>query len=43
LHTGKLLHTYTYVSDFGEALAILGKREEALGQAWRVPNPPTLT
>jgi nucleoside-diphosphate-sugar epimerase len=36
-------HTYSYVSDFGEALAILGEREEALGQAWHVPNPPTLT
>lgn len=36
-------HTYTYVNDFGEALAILGEREEALGQAWHVPNPPTLT
>ncbi|MGB8214313.1 MAG: NAD-dependent epimerase/dehydratase family protein [Anaerolineales bacterium] len=36
-------HTYTYVSDFGEALAILGEREEALGRAWHVPNPPTLT
>jgi nucleoside-diphosphate-sugar epimerase len=36
-------HTYTYVSDFGEALVILSEREEALGQAWHVPNPPTLT
>jgi nucleoside-diphosphate-sugar epimerase len=36
-------HTYTYISDFGEALAILGEREEALGQAWHVPNPATLT
>ncbi len=36
-------HTYTYISDFGEALAILGEREEALGQAWHVPNPPTRT
>jgi nucleoside-diphosphate-sugar epimerase len=35
-------HTYTYVSDFGEALAILGEHDEALGQAWHVPNPPTL-
>jgi len=38
-----LPHTYTYIADFGEALAILGEREEALGQAWHVPNPPTLT
>jgi nucleoside-diphosphate-sugar epimerase len=36
-------HSYTYISDFGEAMAILGEREEALGQAWHVPNPPTLT
>ncbi len=36
-------HTYTYIADFGEALAILGERDEALGQAWHVPNPPTLT
>lgn len=38
-----LPHTYTYISDFGEALAILGEREEALGQVWHVPNAPTLT
>jgi nucleoside-diphosphate-sugar epimerase len=36
-------HTYTYINDFGEAMAILGEREEPLGQAWHVPNPPTLT
>jgi nucleoside-diphosphate-sugar epimerase len=36
-------HTYTYIRNFGEALAILGERDEALGQAWHVPNPPTLT
>jgi nucleoside-diphosphate-sugar epimerase len=36
-------HTYTYINDFGEALAILGEHDEALGQAWHVPNPPTLT
>lgn len=38
-----LLHSYTYINDFGEALVILGEHEEALGQAWHVPNPPTLT
>jgi len=38
-----LLHTYTFIEDFGKALVILGEREEALGQAWHVPNPPTLT
>lgn len=38
-----LPHTYTYINDFGEALATIGERDEALGQAWHVPNPPTLT
>lgn len=38
-----LPHAYTYINDFGEALAILGERDEALGQAWHVPNPPALT
>jgi nucleoside-diphosphate-sugar epimerase len=38
-----LPHTYTYISDFGEALAILGERDDALGQAWHVPNAETLT
>jgi nucleoside-diphosphate-sugar epimerase len=43
--TGSLdhAHTYTYINDFGEALAVLGEREEALGQAWHVPSPPALT
>jgi nucleoside-diphosphate-sugar epimerase len=31
-------HTHTYVRDFGRALAILGERDEADGQAWHVPN-----
>ncbi|MEM9953548.1 MAG: NAD-dependent epimerase/dehydratase family protein [Chloroflexota bacterium] len=33
-----LPHTQTYISDFGEAMAILGERDEALGRAWHVPN-----
>lgn len=33
-----LPHTVTYIGDFGEAMAILGEREEALGRAWHVPN-----
>lgn len=37
-------HTQTYIGDFGEALVILGERDEALGKAWHVPNAePTLT
>lgn len=38
-----LPHTLTYIEDFGKALVILGEREEALGQVWHVPNPPTIT
>ncbi len=37
------LHTYTFVPDFGEALVVLGERDEALGRAWHVPNAPTVT
>lgn len=38
-----LPHSYTYIGDFGEALAILGERDEALGRHWHVPNAPALT
>lgn len=43
--TGSLVmpHTFTYINDFGEAMAVLGERDDALGQAWHVPNPPALT
>jgi nucleoside-diphosphate-sugar epimerase len=33
-----LPHTQTYIGDFGQALALLGERDEAFGQAWHVPN-----
>ncbi|MBZ0301919.1 MAG: NAD-dependent epimerase/dehydratase family protein [Anaerolineae bacterium] len=36
-------HTYSYVPDIGKALVTLGEREEALGQAWHIPSPPTVT
>jgi nucleoside-diphosphate-sugar epimerase len=36
-------HTYTYITDFGKGLALLGAHEEALGQSWHIPNAPTLT
>jgi nucleoside-diphosphate-sugar epimerase len=36
-------HTYSYVPDIGRGLAILGEHEEALGQAWHLPSPETLT
>jgi len=37
------LHTYTYMKDIGKALVILGERDEALGQAWHIPSPRTVT
>jgi nucleoside-diphosphate-sugar epimerase len=36
-------HTYTHAPDVGRGLVILGEREEALGQAWHLPSPETLT
>jgi nucleoside-diphosphate-sugar epimerase len=36
-------HSFSYVPDFGRALAILGTHEEALGQAWHIPSPPPVT
>jgi len=38
-----LPHTYTYIANFGEALAVLGEHDEAFGQIWHVPNAETLT
>jgi nucleoside-diphosphate-sugar epimerase len=38
-----LPHTYSYVPDIGRALVLLGEREEALGQAWHLPSPPTVS
>jgi nucleoside-diphosphate-sugar epimerase len=39
-----LPHTATYIADFGRALVLLGERDEALGQAWHVPNDrPSIT
>jgi nucleoside-diphosphate-sugar epimerase len=37
------LHTYTYTLDIGKGLVILGEREEAVGRAWHLPSPETLT
>jgi nucleoside-diphosphate-sugar epimerase len=36
-------HSYTYIGDIGQALAILGERDEALGKAWHVPNAEVTT
>ena len=38
-----LPHTYTYVPDIGKALVLLGERDEALGQAWHIPSPETVS
>ena len=38
-----LPHTYTFIDDFGKALVTLGAHDEALGQAWHVPNIGTTT
>jgi len=38
-----LPHTYTFIEDFGKALAILGQHDGALGQIWHVPSPETTT
>ena len=36
-------HSFTYVADFGRALAALGTHDEALGQVWFAPTNPPLT
>jgi nucleoside-diphosphate-sugar epimerase len=36
-------HTYTYAPDIGKGLVVLGEREEALGQAWHLPSPETVS
>ena len=36
-------HTYTYAPDVGKGLVVLGEREEALGRAWHLPSPETVT
>ncbi len=33
-----LPHTVSFIGDFGRALALLGERDEALGQVWHIPN-----
>jgi len=36
-------HTYTYIEDIGRALVVLGEQDPALGEAWNLPNPRTVT
>jgi nucleoside-diphosphate-sugar epimerase len=33
-------HTYTYIPDIGEGLAVLGEHPDASGQVWHLPNDP---
>jgi len=36
-------HTYTYIDDFGKALVMLSRHEDAFGEIWHVPNSETVT
>ena len=36
-------HTYTYAPDIGRGLVVLAEHEEALGRAWHLPSPETVT
>jgi nucleoside-diphosphate-sugar epimerase len=38
-----LLHTYTYLPDIGEGLAVLGENTQAFGQIWHLPSAETIT
>jgi len=33
-------HSYTYIPDIGEGLAVLGEHPDATGRAWHLPNDP---
>lgn len=34
------LHSYTFIPDIGEGLAVLGTDDRAIGRAWHLPNDP---
>jgi nucleoside-diphosphate-sugar epimerase len=36
-------HAYTYIPDFARAILELGRRDEALGEAWHVPTAPAVS
>lgn len=38
-----LAHTMTYVPDIAKALVLLAEKDEALGKAWHIPAPETVT
>jgi nucleoside-diphosphate-sugar epimerase len=33
-------HSYSYIPDIGEGLAVLGEHPDAVGEAWHLPNDP---
>jgi NADPH:quinone reductase-like Zn-dependent oxidoreductase/nucleoside-diphosphate-sugar epimerase len=33
-------HSYTYIPDIGEGLAVLGEHPDAAGEVWHLPNDP---
>ena len=35
-------HTYTYIPDIGEGLAVLGLHPDAVGEIWHLPNDPDI-
>ncbi len=39
----ELPHSMTYIKDFGLATAMVGASNDAYGQAWHVPNAPTIS
>ncbi|MGB2908572.1 MAG: NAD-dependent epimerase/dehydratase family protein [Candidatus Aminicenantaceae bacterium] len=38
-----LLHTMTFVPDIARALVLIAEKDEALGKAWHIPSPETVT
>lgn len=38
-----VLHSYTYIEDFGAAMAIVGCDESAFGEVWHTPTAPAWT
>jgi nucleoside-diphosphate-sugar epimerase len=36
-------HTFSYAPDFGRTLALLGTRDEALGEIWHIPSNAPMT
>lgn len=41
--SAEMPHSWAYIEDVGQAAALLGTREEALGQAWIAPHAPPRT